>query len=191
MKIGSVEINLFDEKNSYNDAANNERMVELPLAKWFLERHNYSDIIEIGAVTPYYFESNHLVFDPFDTHERCIRLKAENIVYKGKILLSISTIEHIRLYGDYNLPVEDDDTALQVLLNMMMAREYIITFPRRFNKKLDDFVEQDERAIKLERVGHREWEKVGSLVDKVFNYPYSCGNGLYIITNCEDLLNEH
>jgi FkbM family methyltransferase len=190
MKIGSVEIQLFDKKDSYNDAANNERMIELPLAEWFLKKHNYLEsMIEVGAVTPYYFGKDHLVFDPFDKYEKCVRIKAEEIDYANKILLSISTVEHI--CKKYNSgPIDwEDDLALKVLLKMMKAKEYLITFPRRFNKSIDDFVEQEkEHIIKLKRIESHVWQKVESLVDVGFNHPFSCGNGLYIVTNCKELL---
>src|SRR5271157_2142104 len=180
MKIGTVEFELFDKKDAYNNAANNERMIELPLAEWFLKKHNYfKSIIEVGAVTPYYFESQHFVFDPFDTHKRCIKVKAQDVNYLDCILLSISTIEHICSAGDYNVPIETDKTALDVLQNMMKAKEYLITFPRRFNRILDDFVEQKkENVIKLKRTNIKAWEKTESLVNMYLNIPYLGGNGL-------------
>jgi hypothetical protein len=191
MRIGTVEFELFSKENSYNDASNNERMVEIPLAEWFLKKYKYDHtIIEVGAVTPYYFDVSHLIYDPYDTYDKCIKIRAEYLCYREKTLLSISTIEHVcKSIVDYNQPVEDDDTAVNVLLNMMSAKEYVITFPRRFNECLDSFAEQEnEHIIKLKRTQPRTWERVSSLDDIWFNSPYPWGNGLYIVTNCKELL---
>jgi hypothetical protein len=191
MKIGTVELELFSKENSYNNSNNSERMVEIPLAEWFLKRCNYDPtLIEVGAVTPYYFNVAHLIYDPYDIYEKCIKIRAEYIGYREKTLLSISTIEHIcKSEADYNKPIEDDDTAVNVLLNMMSAKEYVITFPRRFNECLDNFAEQEnEHIIKLKRTQPRTWEHAQSLNDVWFNVPYPCGNGLYIVTNCKELL---
>ena len=89
-------------------------MIQVPLAEWFLKKHNYGHtIIEVGAVTPYYFNVTHLIYDPYDTYEKCIKIRAEYIGYREKILLSISTIEHVcKPAIDYNKPIEYDDTAV-------------------------------------------------------------------------------
>ena len=191
MKIGIVEFELFSKENSYNNSNNTERMVEVPLAEWFLKRCNFNNtLIEVGAVTPYYFNVSHLIYDPYDTYEKCIKIRAEYLCYREKTLLSISTIEHVcKSEVNYKLPVENDNTAISVLLNMMSAKEYVITFPRRFNECLDNFAEQEnEHIIKLKRTQPRTWERVQSLNDVWYNTPYLYGNGLYIVTNCKELL---
>jgi hypothetical protein len=52
IKIGSIEFSLFLVEG-YNNPYSNERMIEIPLARWFIGRHNHQ-IVEIGAVMPYY-----------------------------------------------------------------------------------------------------------------------------------------
>jgi hypothetical protein len=185
MRIGKVEIDLWLEENSHNDASNNERMVEVPLAQWFLNK--YKDPIEFGAVTPYYFKSKHLIFDPTDPYENCIKLKAEDICYKKKTVLSISTVEHIGT-GDYGMPV-DKNMSVKVLIKMMKAKHYLITFPKAYNEILDVFAENmPENIIKLKRIENQKWYVADTLKDVKYHYPFSCGNGIYIITNCEELL---
>lgn len=68
-------------------------MLEVPLALWFVSQYGPS-ITEVGAVTPYYAEISHRVFDPYDKWEKCERKSAVEIEYSGLNLLSISTIEH-------------------------------------------------------------------------------------------------
>jgi len=183
LKIGQIEISLWDQEVSYNNAAKNERMVEVPLAEWFLKKH--SNLIEIGAVTPYYFSITHDVFDIKDPYSKCIRERAENLNYKNKILLSISTIEHVGR-GDYDEPAIDG-LSLQTLLKMLEATIYLITWPRSYTRDIDAFAEYNNSIIKLKRVDDRKWERVNSLENVYYNSPYSYGNGLYIATNCEDL----
>jgi len=65
MNVGSLFFNIWDGYN-YNNAANTERMIELPIAMWFINHFN-SIIIEVGAVSPYYWQIIHPVFDPYDS----------------------------------------------------------------------------------------------------------------------------
>jgi len=183
MKIGTVEIELWLKENSYNDAANNERMLEVPLAEWF--RQKYPDLVEVGAVTPYYFNTSHIVFDPLD-EKGSSKTGAECLDYTNKTLLSISTIEHIGR-GDYKQPVIDG-LALEVLKKMMRAKTYLITFACSYKQDLDLFAEDAIKyVIKLKRVDLHRWELINSLKDVHYGEPFPGGNGLYVITNCEEL----
>lgn len=81
-----------------------ERCLEIAIAKIWLKK-NAKNIIEIGAVTLYYFKIIHDVCDPADSHQN-VNLKTSmfDIDLVGKNVLSISTIEHIGI-GDYGVPI--------------------------------------------------------------------------------------
>jgi hypothetical protein len=188
MKIGKVDIglwnNLANGERLYNDAANNERMIEVPLALWFC--HNHNNMIEVGAVTPYYFKTFHPIYDPLDEYATD-KISAASINYDGKTLLSISTVEHIGR-GDYGLP-KSDGLSLCILKFMMQAKTYLITFPRGYTEDVDMFAEaMPDNVLKFKRTENRKWEKVNSIIDVNYGFPFSCGNGLYVITNCVELL---
>jgi len=113
MKIGTVDITLWSKENSYNNASNTERMVEIPLAEWFIKKYGNQSFMEIGAVSPYYFDISHHVFDITDPYEHCLKINVKDISYTNTRVLSISTIEHMGK-KDYNLP-EVPGLAIEVL----------------------------------------------------------------------------
>lgn len=142
MNYKNKDIKYFD--HPYNTTRQNERTVEVPLAKLFLESH--LDLIEIGCVTPYYFTRyDHKVYDLTDGHLRAINLDALTLDVKGKNVLSISTIEH---FG------EDEVTSDSVkFLDRVMkeSKKYLITFPLGINKKLDEYVAKNIDCSYLSR----------------------------------------
>ena len=186
MKIGLIEFDLYQVSNSYNDANTNERMVEIPIAKWFIDKYQ-SNLIEVGAVTPYYFDIMHSVYDITDKYKNSIRIDAKYLSYNKKNLLSISTIEHVGI-GHYS-PEIDLLGSINLLNKMMESENYLITFPYSVNRELDSYVNKmNENIIRLKRVEDRKWEQVETMDNIYYNCPFNCGNGLIIITNQKELL---
>lgn len=115
----------------------NERCIEIALGVRYKEK--VKNMVEVGAVLPYYVDSNHIVIDPADkksTH----KIGAEEYDYTDKNVLSISTIEHIgRL--EYGLTNEDKDLAFNVLETILQScKSCLISWPIGFNKILDSQV---------------------------------------------------
>lgn len=123
----------FYEDHLHNSTRDNERGVELALAKEFLRR--YDNIIEVGAVTPYYFkEYTHEVFDLEDTHPRAKNVDASGMDFTGKNVLCISTVEHFK------------DNSVPFIKNIIEnANKYLITFPLGYNERIDS----DEKLDKF------------------------------------------
>jgi hypothetical protein len=184
MKIGSIEINLFTDKG-YNNPNITERMIEIPLARWFIKQHN-NYIIEVGAVTPYYDTINHEVIDPYDNWPGCMRIGAKDYPYENKNVLSISTIEHIG-HGEYSQPKNPKD-AQEVLERIRKASSYLVTWPVGYHTELDAYVADAKDLLLLKRINFQEWEIVKTLEGVRYMYPWVCGNGLCIITNCNELI---
>src|SRR5204862_183575 len=115
---------------------------ELPMAFWFLEqfRHDRANLIEVGEVTPFYAPPAHAVFDPAAEKPGTVKCDAAEIDYRGKHLLSVSTIEHIGTseYGQ----VPDPALLPRVLGKMLESRTYFITFALGFNPQLDTLAQQ-------------------------------------------------
>ena len=179
MKIGTVEIELWDVEGvtgSGPPAVITERMVEVPLAQWFLQQYG-PDVVEVGAVTPYYYpDVRHSVVDPGDSWDGCRKEDAHNLDYSGKNLLSISTVEHI---GNPELLLE----------KMFKADKWLITWAAGYKKSLDAHVESTGiPSLKVFRKEHSVWELRDSIVDVPYDKPFPYGNAIYILTNCEELL---
>jgi hypothetical protein len=120
----------------HNTTIKNERCIELLLAFRFLEE--FDNVIEIGAVTPYYETPAHTVVDPVDK-KGTVKKFSQDIDYKGKNILCISTVEHMGR-GDYGLG-KDEELASRELLRMYNdSLNCLITFPVGYNRSLDYFI---------------------------------------------------
>ena len=140
---------VFDGKNipifyhSFNCGQKNtrttERAIELAIAQYWIAK-NSDNLIEIGAVTPYYFPGLiRDIVDPSDKNEHVnIKKSLFDVTISGKNVVSISTIEHIGT-GDYNLDTNENCIdALNKILNE--ANSLLITIPIGFNKILDEYI---------------------------------------------------
>jgi hypothetical protein len=140
----------------YNVTWKNERCVELALAFRWLELHQ--NIVEIGAVMPYYDENpytpdvekiifNHDVIDPYD-ERATIPDFMENHDLSNKNVLAVSTIEHIGT-TDYDgsgerQKVYDADLAPQALQQILnQSDSCFVTLPIGYNSGLDAWLEKN------------------------------------------------
>ncbi len=180
IKYKDVYLEYFEHQ--YNRTRSNERCVELSLAQLFLKMNK--DLVEIGAVTPYYFEDyEHEVYDLTDDHVRAINDDGNNVDIKGKNVLCISTIEH---FGEDTKKYEESIEFLNKV--MKESKRYLITFPLGFNKVLDKYVEHNVKAsyITRNKIFRDEWEvkdyKLLDDEDKKYN-TYACANTICVIEN--------
>lgn len=141
----------------YGHTWNTEREIEIAIALRWLER-NRQDVVEIGAVMPYYQNNvKHEVIDPYDPRAT-IRDFMENQDLMLMNVLSISTIEHIGT-TDYatneRQNIVDEDAAINALKQILDdGEECLVSFPVGYNKYLDDWVE--ENLDKLNCFGYKK-----------------------------------
>jgi len=184
MKIGTEEFEFFTIRG-YNDPWANERMIEIPLARWFIKKHDHK-ITEVGAVTPYYDKITHEVLDPYDPWPGCIKKGVNDSTYEGQNVLSISTIEHVG-HGEF-YQEKNPKEAQNALEKIRKASSYLVTWPAKHHIELDDYVSGAADLVMLRRMAFQNWAVIKTLADVRYGSPWSCGNGLYIITNCKELL---
>jgi hypothetical protein len=145
-EVGEVQI-----KYVYNtaDAANTERCVEIPFAKYFLTTHIKDDtkILEIGNVLGYYGVSiKRKIIDKYERNGEGI-INSDIVDYdtaeKFDIIISISTIEHI----GYDEPVKEQGKSRKALLKIMDLINNggwaLISVPLGYNPEIDDIVYND------------------------------------------------
>jgi hypothetical protein len=122
-----------------------ERCLEMAIAKIWLEK-NKENVLEIGAVSPYYFNNfTHDVCDPADEHSK-VNLKTSmfNLDLRNKNVLSISTIEHIGT-GEYGVAVDKNESSILALEKILReSKKCLITFPVGVNKDLEQYVFQNK-----------------------------------------------
>lgn len=185
-------------EHSYNcgflDARMTERSIELPLAKGYLDNLEEGKIVEVGAVTPYYFVNDKIVdiVDPTDVHNRVtVRKSLFECDFREKNVLSISTIEHVGLQ-EYGMNEKKNVIdALQKILTE--AKSCFITAPLGYNALLDSWVRKNWNSpnikiMKREKDNH--WIQIDSLIYEDIKYGPLWANGLAIITkNSKDISN--
>jgi hypothetical protein len=176
--------NLFE--HSYNcgyiNARMTERSIELALAQEYINGCD-GGIIEIGAVTPYYFENNKIdeIVDPTDIHKAVTKKSLFDCDLNGKNVLSISTVEHIGT-SDYGMNEEQNvlDAVNKIITE---ANTYMITAPMGYNQLLDKWVKEnfencDIRVLRRHINNH--WEEVeNGYVD--IEYTKLWADGLIVI----------
>ena len=163
----------------------NERAVELILSLRYIDLTK-GELIEVGAVTPYYIKSNHECIDPTDP-KATTKDFAENYDYRNKNVLSISTIEHIGR-GDYNL--EKNEILAFNTLNKIYeeSKSCLISWPIGYNKFLDNITKNNLNKFNyffyVKRNQDPLWELVNDEEGFNFNYgsPFAAANSIIFIT---------
>ena len=177
----------------YTDERMTERGVELALAiEWLKQTDKNAEIIEVGAVTPYYITDERIkeIVDPSDKHPRVSCKKSIfDVDLNGKNVLSISTIEHVGT-GQYG--VEEKRSAIDALNKILReADTCLITIPYGFNPKLDNWLISNfdfEKMTVLVRNLDNSWKELESL-DSIDDYQYDIwANALVIIEKGKKLI---
>lgn len=169
----------------YHETRMTERSVELSIAREYLKSCQ-GNVVEIGAVTPYYFCDSKItdIIDPTDLHNR-VNLKTSmfNCDLQGKDVLSISTVEHV---GTHGYGMNEKETALDAIEKIRSeARHYLITAPLGYNKLLDEWVKKNimNPEIRLMKRGiNNHWTEIENCFEEI-EYTPLWANGLAIICN--------
>ena len=176
----------------YNVTWCNERAVEVPLGRWYLEQAAQagSRVLEIGHVLGHYGEHPHVVLDKFEAAEGVINedITTWETDERFDLILSISTFEHIGFDDDV-----EGDSAGKMLAAIQACRELlnpkgqlVFTVPLGYNPDLDRLIEQDAlgevRGWFLLRHGPREWKEVArhQVVGTPFGRPFPFANALMV-----------
>lgn len=121
-----------------------ERTIEIPIAKRWIE--NKINILEIGAVLPYFCEVNHDIVDPSDNRAN-IKKYFHEIDIKDKNILSISTIEHIGLADYGNTYININGAAESIKRIMDESSDFLISIPIGYNLPLDNWIENNQHLF--------------------------------------------
>ena len=131
-----------------------ERTVELALADAWLDRTPAAGVVEVGAVTPYYWPGRvGRVVDPADAHAQVTdRVPMDRVDLTGKDVLCVSTLEHFGR-SEYGLP--PDDALLHAAVDQLtgQARSLLATVPFGYNPAADALFFADRPPAGL-RVGY-------------------------------------
>jgi hypothetical protein len=155
-----------------------ERALEIPLAQEWISSTE-GDIVEIGAVTPYYFHNDKIkeIVDPADTHPSVTKhCSMFNLDFSDiNRVLCISTLEHIGV-GDYGF--KENRTAIEGMETILNnCRSYFITVPFHQNPLLDNWLYknmENYKATIMYRERYNRWKETVEIekIKEMTNGPF-------------------
>lgn len=151
----------------YNATWRNERAVEIPIARSFLDGVSPDKVLEIGNVLSHYGPVAHEVVDKYDQtegvrNEDVCDLRSDK---KYELILSISTLEHV----GWDEEPRDETKVLRAIesLQSLLAPggRLVVTIPLGYNPPLDRMIEQDRISFSWHgylkrKPRHNQWREV-------------------------------
>lgn len=148
----------------YNLAWENERTVEIPIARGFLTAHEGQEILEVGNVLSHYLPVTHDILDKYEVADGVISEDALCFAPRKQynLIISISTLEHI----GYDEGPKDPGKVITSVKNLagLLAPGGVMmaTVPLGYNPELDRLLEQQKipfsEIFALKRVSDKnEW----------------------------------
>ena len=170
----------------------NERCVELALARALMAGVRPERLLEVGHVTPHYFQGDHLVVDKYEPGS--LRIDIVDFAPPGHfdLILSISTFEHIAFDEPGEAPAREA-VATKVSAALDRCRSLLapggllaITVPLGYNPALDGMIANGElgwdRAAWFKRFPGRRWRQVSRSEAVLCRYgsPYAFANAILL-----------
>jgi len=172
----------------YNMTWRNERCVEVPIIKRFVNAYKGKNILEVGNVLSHYFNVNHDIVDKYEKAEgvRNIDVVDYKPLKRYDLIVSISTLEHV---GQDEKPKRSMKIldAIKNLNGLLAPRgKMVIIFPIGYNYRLGCLIKDGKIGFTslfyLKRFSKHCWKEVDK--DQVSNikydHPFSNGNGLIV-----------
>ena len=170
----------------------NERCVELALARALMAAVRHERLLEVGHVTPHYFQGDHLVVDKYEPGSLQVDILDFESPERFDLILSVSTFEHIA-FDEPGAPPATDAVAAKVGAALDRCRSLLapggllaITVPLGYNPALDAMIAHDElgctRATWYKRVTRRRWRQVPRAEAVVCSYgsPFAFANAILL-----------
>jgi len=187
---------IFDDRSlelfyhNYNMTWANERSVEIPIIRDFLNNYQSEDVLEIGNVLSHYGDVNHTILDKFETGKGIINEDILDYTSSDKfeLIVSISTFEHIGFDDEI-----DGDSGVKILHAIDTSRKLltengrlVLTLPLGYNPSLDHLISVNQlhsnRSFFICRTGRLQWEATN--VDKAlasrYGSPFPYANAIMI-----------
>ncbi|MFA6007918.1 MAG: hypothetical protein WC784_04740 [Candidatus Shapirobacteria bacterium] len=179
-------------RHMYNRAYENERTVEVSIAKWFLNSQTKGvDILEVGDVLNNYgvnFKQD--VLDKYEIGSKIINSDVVNFVpeKKYKAIISISTLEHVG-WDEAEQNSQKIPQALENLKNncLLSGGTILVTLPIGYNKFFDEYLSTNPRIFSekyfFKRISADNlWEQVKyeQVAGVKFGEPFNNANAIFV-----------
>lgn len=177
--------------HSGNRTYSNERAVELPIAWSAVSELPSSDLlIEVGNVLGRYFDTNHIVVDKYEQHDK-VTYNMDVLEFvpdtAPALVISVSTLEHVGFSVDTRDATKFRRVVEHIVSWLSPGGRLVFTVPLGYNPAVEAFVRAPgfpEMDISyLKRVsGYNLWEEAAS--DEVrgvqYDTPYQCANAIAV-----------
>jgi len=180
---------LFYFYHSYNTTWRNERCIEIPIIKCYLEKYKNKKILEVGRVLSHYFNKNHDIIDKYEKAENVIN--KDIIEFSSKIkydlIVSISTLEHIGWDEKPQQPEKIFKAIKKLKQNLNKDGKIIFTLPLGENPYLENLIKNKKIKIDelylFKKISKKpEWKQINKneIDDIIYNSPFPKVNGIII-----------
>ncbi|MFZ5424785.1 MAG: hypothetical protein ACOZAO_03190 [Patescibacteria group bacterium] len=174
----------------YNVTFRNERCVELPIAKEYLDRFQTNSVLEVGNVLSHYFDVSHDVVDKYEDSSTTIRedIVDFNTPKKYDLVISISTLEHVGWDEDKRDPKKFLKALSKMRSLLKPGGKLLVTMPMGWSDFVDNYVKQGEfldyKVNFMKRhTADNSWKQVSreEIVGSNYNEPFPNANAIIII----------
>lgn len=176
----------------YNMTILNERFIEVPIVKEFLNDYIGENILEIGNVLSHYFDvekefsSNYTIVDKYETAPGVLNedIIGYHPIKLFNLIVSISTIEHV---GVDETPVDPKkaDISIKKIKSMLApGGTFVCTIPIGYNKNLEKNIHNlFDDIYCLRRISKdNKWEEceLDDLIGIEYGTPFNAANAIVV-----------
>ncbi|HII10260.1 MAG: hypothetical protein ABSE71_04990 [Candidatus Micrarchaeaceae archaeon] len=146
-----------------NGAVSDERTLEIPIAKAFIEENKPKNMLEVGNVLGIHFKAgvNHTVVDKYEKGEGIIN---EDIVdykpdRKFDMVISLSTMEHVGFDEELKDASKTEKSMRNILSMLEPDGKLLITVPVGYNPAMDDYIRNTrlDKRFMLKTSAFNDW----------------------------------
>lgn len=172
----------------YNTTWKNERAMEISIALYYLHLYNPEEIIEVGNVLSYYTNVEHIVVDKHEQGKNVCTIDIVNFNSdkKYKLLISISTLEHIGFDEEEKSPIKTKHAFVKFTELVDNGGIILVTFPVGYNQYLDNLVKNKEISFTnvycFKRISKVKWLLCNwdEVWQQKYDFPFPAANGLIV-----------
>lgn len=175
----------------YNRTIASERTVEIPIAKYYLDKHKNRNTLEVGNVMKHYYNCDH---DVLDKYEKASGVINEDVVdfhpnKKYDFIFSISTLEHVGWTYTEEIDQKKFIRAVENLQRLLKKDgTMLITIPVDYREDLRSLISNNKMPFQEEFFMKRisflnEWEQVrkkDAIGGPKYDQGFANANALYI-----------
>jgi SAM-dependent methyltransferase len=175
--------------DGYNSSWHNERTVEVPIARGWLDRHGGGRTLEVGNVLAHYGRVGHDVVDKYEQAPGVLNVDVVEFEPPDRydLIISVSTLEHAGWDEDV-LDERKPIRAVDHLISLLAPGGTLLaTFPLGWNPHVDAALRED--AFRLDEISYlkrvsraNRWREVpkAAIGEGRYNHPFPAANTIAI-----------